>query len=256
MHQHTQSHRAYPSTVQGRIRYILQWLTVIAVILLSTIFPIRSASADYVGTGSVKLSLDPASAPVVLNGYQNGDVVSYILQQAPKLINTGDVKGVVAYGTIYVPPGVKVVNAELVQFSGGVYTAIPAEDIAAAANGCGNRGCRTYAADMGNGKINEVQQDTGIFYSTDAQTALLATPLSIATTGSVPQTQSIHNQWDYNQIVAFGRGTPAALSGNTGRAIHPWWQRWTAVRPIKAPGLGSPVQTPTIPTTTIQPVAC
>ncbi len=119
-------------------------------------FSVPVAQADYVGTGSVQLKLDPASAPVVVNGYQVGDVVSFILQQAPTEIDNGNVKGVVAYGTIYVPPGVVVVDADLVQFSGGVYTPIPAEDIALSPDGCGARGCRTYGTDLANGKINEV----------------------------------------------------------------------------------------------------
>lgn len=112
---------------------IIQALVLVLCALV--VLPPGIAHADYVGTGSVALSLDPASEPVVENGYQVGDEISFILQQAPTELDNGNVNGIVAYGTIYVPAGVEVIGAEFVKLTGGTYTAIPAEDVAAGPDG-------------------------------------------------------------------------------------------------------------------------
>ncbi|RME46928.1 MAG: DUF11 domain-containing protein [Chloroflexi bacterium] len=206
---------------------------------------VRSASADYVGTAVNRIFLDPESISVVADGYDVGDVVSYILETTPR--DTGSTVGAASWATLYVPPGVEVVGAEIVApNSDGTYSAVPAEDVAAIADGCGKRKCAfpttgTYQ----NGKVNEVQQDTGIFYSTDPQTALLTTPLTVETTGSSKKgLQSVYNQWDYNQVLAFGAGdktgnNPLALSGNRGKGNTPVVQIGSTWY-----GTGSPVAGP------------
>ena len=113
------------------------------------------------------------------------------------------------------------IGAELVQEDGdGTYSSIPAKDVAAARDDCGARGCVfPTTGTLQNGLLNEVQQDTGVFYSTDAQTALLGAPLSLSPTGTDVTPQNVYNQWDFNQTTAFGIG--GALSGNAGKGNTP-----------------------------------
>ncbi len=195
------------------------------------------ALADYVGTAVNRIFLDPASAATVANGYQNGDEISFILETTPA--DTGSTVGMAAWTTVYIPPGVEVIGAELAAPNGdGTYSPIAAKDTAAASDDCGNRGCAfPLSGIMQNGQVNEVQQDTGIFYSLDPQTKLLAIPFNVETTGSSKSgNQNIYNEWDYNQILAFGVKTPTALSGNSGTGNTPLVQiggSWV--------GTGSPV---------------
>lgn len=189
----------------------------VVVILLATPFAV---AADYVSTAINRIFIDPASMPIVADGYQVGDEIGFIMETTPKITN-GAVAGAGAWATAYIPAGVEVVGAELVTAnSDGTYSARPAKDIASIQDGCGPRGCSLPTTGVyQNGALAQNQQDTGIFYSADARTALLGAALSISPTGPLVTPQSVWNQWDYDQVVAFG--TSAALSGNGGRGVTP-----------------------------------
>ncbi|MDH4065193.1 MAG: hypothetical protein OEW19_12400, partial [Acidobacteriota bacterium] len=178
--------------------------------------------ADYVGSLVNRIFVDPASLPVIQDGIQNGDEISYILETTPA--DTGSAFGHAAWMTLYVPPGVEVVDAEFVLPAGnGGYDRTPAEDTDDTYDGWGARGRKNYspttgATQLGNGYINEVQQDTGIFFSTDPRTRVLVkTPLSADPTGVA--VQSIYNIWDYDQTLAYG--IAGSLSGNGGTGNSP-----------------------------------
>ena len=189
-----------------------------------------SAQADYVSTAINRIFIDPASVPVLLNGFQKNDEVSFIFETTPE-ITSGATSGVGAWSTVYLPRGAQVIAADLVVASGSGYSTIIARDVAtissfegpaAGTYGCGNRGCSITADAAGttrsdDGGLGLNQQDTGVFFSTDSQTALLATPLSRDPTGS-PVT-NVHNTWDANQIDAFG--IAGSLTGNSGRGTTP-----------------------------------
>ena len=191
------------------------------IFILSFAAPMQRVFADWVGTAVNRVIVDPESLPVITDGYDLGDEVSFILETTPA--DTGSEIGAVAWMLVYMPDGVEVVGAELVSPDGdGTYSAIPAEDASPMSDDCGNRGCKFPTAETPNGDdshINEIQQDTGIFYSTDARNALIPGGISpqIDPTGVVAQT--VYNQWDYDQTLAFGIG--AALSGNDGKGVQP-----------------------------------
>jgi uncharacterized repeat protein (TIGR01451 family) len=170
--------------------------------LLALLFS-NMAAADYVGTAVNRILLDPTSLSVVVDGFQVNDEVSYVLETTPS--DTGSTVGTGAWATAYMPNGVVVVSAELVIPSGGGYIKIPAKDVGPMAEDCGARGCNNWteiAGSFEDAPLGPGQQDTGIFYSTDARTVQLASPLAGTPSGS--GTQSIWNQWDFDQIVAFG----------------------------------------------------
>jgi uncharacterized repeat protein (TIGR01451 family) len=193
----------------------------VGVLLLGAIlgFPVQ---ADYVGSLVNRIFVDPASVPVIQDGIQNGDEISYILETTPA--DTGSDEGHAAWMTVYIPAGVEVIGAELVLPAGnGGYDWIPAEDTDDTYDGWGSRGSKNYsptsgAAQLADGYINEVQQDTGIFFSTDPRTRVLVrTPLGADPTGV--SAQSIFNVWDYDQTLAYG--VAGALSGNGGTGNSP-----------------------------------
>ncbi|TDI38813.1 MAG: DUF11 domain-containing protein [Acidobacteria bacterium] len=180
--------------------------------------------ADYVGSLANRIFVDPASLSVIADGYDDGDVVSFILETTPA--DTGSLSGHAAWMTVYVPPGVEVVGAEYVQPLGdGTYATVGAEDTDDTYDGWGVRGSVGYTPStgttrLGEGFVNEVQQDTGIFYSTNSATALLATALTgLTPTGPQTKPAVVWNNWDYAQLDAFG--TAAALSGNGGNGNTP-----------------------------------
>ncbi len=177
------------------------------------------AMADYLGTISNRPFMDPASIPVIIDGYQVGDQISYISESTPNPAHSP--VGAGAWVSAYLAKGAVVINAEIVSSNpDGTYSAIPMSDISDTADQCGPRGCLfPDTGTLQNGKLNESQQDTGIFYSTDPQTAKLASPLSISPTGPKVKPQNVHNQWDYNQVLAYGTGS--ALSGNGGKGNTP-----------------------------------
>ena len=180
--------------------------------------------ADYVGSLTNRVFVDPASLSVIADGYQNGDVLTLIFETTPA--DTGSDAGHAAWMTFYIPAGVEVVGAEFVQPLGdGSYAAVGAEDTDATYDGYGVRGAVGYvpaagATQLGEGNVNEVQQDTGIFFSADSSTALLAAPLTDLTpTGPQTKPAVVWNLWDHRQLDAFG--TAASLSGNGGNGNTP-----------------------------------
>lgn len=211
------------------------------------------AYTDYVGTLTNRIFIEPASVPVVANGYQNGDVISYIAESTPDA-GTGSINGAGAWNTLFVPPGVVVVGAEIVQPNGdGTYSAIPAPQVAPIKDGCGNRGCAyPTSGNIQNGKLNEGQQDSGIFYSTNSRTQLLSAPLTLDPTGS--GNQEAWNLWDAEQVRAFGgkaqltAGGPinGAISDNGGQGNTPVVDASLAggTNPLTWAGTGSPVAGP------------
>jgi uncharacterized repeat protein (TIGR01451 family) len=180
------------------------------------------ARGDYVGSLVNRIFVDPVSVPVIQDGIQNGDEISYILETTPA--DTGSNFGHAAWMTVYIPAGAEVIGAEFVLPAGnGGYDPIPAEDTDDTYDGWGARGRKGYspttgATQLGNGYVNEVQQDSGIFFSTDPRTRVLVkTPIFADPTG-VPG-QDIYNIWDYDQTLAYG--VRAALSGNGGTGNSP-----------------------------------
>ena len=87
------------------------------------------AQADHVPTAINRAFIDPASLPVVVDGYQGGDEVSFIFETTPE-ITGGATSGVGAWSTVYLPRGARVFAAERLVDSGGVYVTIPARDLA------------------------------------------------------------------------------------------------------------------------------
>lgn len=201
--------------------------------------------ADYTGSLTNRIFLDPATIPAIIDGYQNGDEVAYILETPPR--DTGSTNGVAAWMTLYVPAGVEVIGASfVVQAIDGSWVDIPAEDGDTTYLDCGTRNCNRFDFTSGafridDGGIHEVNHDSGIFYSTDSRTANNVTEILPAVTPTGPQTKPavVFNQWDYDQVKAFGMNklggvnTPA-LSGNSGRGNTPVFSTdsgatWTGV---------------------------
>jgi uncharacterized repeat protein (TIGR01451 family) len=206
------------------------WRRVALAFALAACLPVP-VIADYVGSLVNRIFLDPASIPQVVDGYDNGDVVSFILETTPA--DTGSDNGHAAWMSVYVPPGAEVLGAEFVlPASNGGYDVIPAEDTDDTYDGWGSRGARGYspttgATQLAPGYVNEVQQDTGIFYSTDIRTQLVVdgvdddcdgTPDLLDPTGG-PPAQIIYNRFDWDHTLGFGVG--GATSGNGGQGNTP-----------------------------------
>ncbi|NNM13817.1 MAG: hypothetical protein HKO58_05805, partial [Gammaproteobacteria bacterium] len=197
-------------------------------ILLGFLLTGYFAYTDYVGTLTNRIFLDPESIPVVSDGYQVGDVISYIAESTPDP-GSGSTVGAGAWNTLYIPPGVEVVGTEIVGPDGdGTYSAIAAPQVAPIKNGCGGRGCAfPITGTIQNGRLNENQQDSGIFYSTNPRTQLLSAPLEVQPTGV--GNQEAWNLWDAQQVRAYGgqaqltAGGPVngAISANGGKGNTP-----------------------------------
>ncbi len=197
-----------------RRRALLAW----GIAWLVPLILVSGARADYVGSLTNRIFLDPDSLPVLLDGMQAGDEISYILETTPA--DTGSVNGHAAWMTLYVPAGVEVIGAEVVKpIGGGRYSTVQAEDTDVAYNGWGIRGARGFAAPLAEGYLNEVQQDTGIFFSTDPRTQIVVGGLGPLSPTGINTNQLAGNLWDFDQTVAFGEGT--ALSGNQGKGSTP-----------------------------------
>lgn len=217
-----------------------------AAIALALLAAAGLAHADYVSTAVNRIFIDPASLPVVADGYQNGDEVSFVFETTPQ-ITKGAANGAAAWSIVYLPAGVEVIAAQLVSANpDGTFSMVPAKDVAPISNGCGKRGCAitddlTDPDRYTDGPLAQNQQDSGIFYSTDPRTLLLAAPVAISPAGPLITPQNIYNQWDIDQIVAFGTKTPAALSGNGGKGTTPVVSYGTNAPWV---GTGSPVAGP------------
>nr|WP_067295371.1 SdrD B-like domain-containing protein [Marinobacterium profundum] len=178
------------------------------------------AQADYLGTGTTRVFIDPDSLPAIIDGYQVGDIVSIIAETTPDP-NSGSTVGAGAWNTQYVPDGAEIVGAAIVVANpDGTYSSTPVTDVSEIARGCGPRGCKyPVTGSFQNGTVGHSQQDTGIFYSTDPRTRQLATPYRVSPTGSNVTPQDAWNEWDYWQVLAYGTGD--ALTGNGGQGNTP-----------------------------------
>lgn len=206
-------------------------------------------------------------------GFQVGDVMTYIIQFTP--VRNGANTGVAGYITDYIPPGTEVVGASFVQKDGsGNFSNIAPALPGGIDSGWGNRGQKTFLATSPfgtnaydptgrcalaapaftnncNARLTELHADTGIFYSTDARTAVfpaLPTRVQQSTNGYniaptaanqlnpiIGQAQATtHNLWDANQTNAFGStqagidalATPKSTvlsAGNAGTGATPYF---------------------------------
>ena len=171
-------------------------------------------------------------------GIQVGDVLSYIIQFAP-VANNATV-GVAGYITDYLPPGVEVVGASIVnKDASGNYVEIAPSLPGGIDTGWG-RGSNNFLAPFNTnaydptglcaaggftnnceGRLTELHADTGIFFSTDPRTAVFpALPTRIAQEVNgynvsptaegqlnpiIGQTNATtHNLWDASMTNAFG----------------------------------------------------
>ena len=230
-------------TSQQRPRISGLRLSAIGVLAAGTLLlgQARLAFADYLGTSPAQVVVDPKDiAAVLADGLQTGDQFRLIGAVTPG--NTGSNSAQSGWNTFYTIPGMRVTRVEIVDNAGGGnYVTIPAKDTDAAYNGWGSRGNKNYTAATADGQvrlddgfINQVQQDSGIFYSTDPRTKYVpgasappapGTPPSYGTvnvTGGLqilPKPVAVHNIWDRDQASAFGATT--ALSGNGGTGDTP-----------------------------------
>ena len=186
-------------------------------------------------------------------GFQVGDTISYIVQFSP--VANGATVGAAGYITDYIPPGMQVVGAAIVQQSGSGGFSNIAPDLPGTTDRGWGGGANTFAAPFAtaayanifggtnqcsanaltnncNGSIAQVYADTGIFFSTDSRTTVfpaLPTRIAQGTNGYVinptaanqlngiigQTTATTHNLWDAQQTNAFGT---TALPGATPNA--------------------------------------
>ncbi len=166
----------------------------LGVLVASFVFLLAAASgwADYVGSLTNRIFLDPATIPDIIDGYQNGDEIAYILETTPR--DTGSTNGVAAWMTLYIPAGVEVIGASFVtQAIDGSWVDIDAEDGDDTYLDCGSRNCDRFdfvdgAFEIDDGSINGCNHDSGIFYSTDSRTANTVTEVLPAVSPTGPQT--------------------------------------------------------------------
>lgn len=209
-----------------------------------------------------------------------GDVIS-VIADFP-VITDGTLDGPGGYATIYVPPGTEVVGAHITDASGTPVDARPARASTGSgvSKGWGPKGQQTFDVTTNGWNPSDTAQcqaagysiadcnaglayiygDTGIFYSTRADTALFADGAQIATLengylvnptngtpwGSVGGTGTarVHNKWDAVQVNAFGSGGTIDPNGFTaaeetsitgGRGATPF----RAGSPVAGPNSGS-----------------
>lgn len=179
-----------------------------------------AAMADYLATQNIRLF--PQDYDDLLNGVDVGDTFDIVVETTP--LSTGKNFGHAAWSTMYIPAGLTVIDAfYAVPQPNGIYVESAAEPTDETYNNCGKRGCKNYTPTtgtvrLGNGFVNEVQQDTGLFYSTDTRTALVKAGFGTVNPTGVGANQA-YNEWDYDQVKAFGEG--GALAGNGGQGNTP-----------------------------------
>jgi uncharacterized repeat protein (TIGR01451 family) len=180
-------------------------------------------------------------------GFQVGDILTYIIQFTP--VANGATVGVHGYITDYIPPGVEVVGADIVQKIGDSYSPVSPSLPGGIDTGWDGRGQNTYLSPFNtssydttglcaafgynancNGRLTEVYADTGIFFSTDPRTSVFPTlPTRIVQglngynisptaenklNGIIGQSNgTTHNLWDADQTNAFGTKDQATVNG-------------------------------------------
>ena len=192
------------------------------------------AHADYLGTKTIRMFVDPADLSVIQDGLQTADQFRLIAEVTPG--DTGSNSAQSGWNTFYTVPGMLVAGVAIIDIVNGNYVKVNAKDTDAAYDGWGIRGAKNYSktnAHLGEGRVNEVQQDSGIFYSTDPRTRYVpgtgsppapgtATYGTVQSTGNLKilnQPVPVHNMWDRDQVLGFG--TKTAVSGNAGTGNTP-----------------------------------
>lgn len=238
----------------------------------------QTQTTKFLAPESVQLLLDRAGSGSP--GFQVGDIVSYIVQFTP--VANGAVHGAAGYITDYLPPNTEVVGAAIVAASGGDFVNVAPALPGPIDNGWGN-GQNDYLApfntpafdstglcvtagktDNCNGSLAQVYADTGIFFSTDARTAVFPSPptrIQQGTNGyyvnptAVGQLDDIvgnpsgiattHNLWDAAMTNAFGSGGLPAGSPRSSQPILSSSGRggipFGAGSPVAGPDTGFPL---------------
>src|SRR3982751_2995539 len=123
-------------------------LSISAFVAVSFLLAPLAARADYVGSLTNRIFIDPPTLSAVADGFDNGDEFAYILETTPR--DTGSDVGMAAWATVYIPPGVEVIGASFVQpAGGGLFTTKNAETADLSYSGCGKRGCKAYVPTTG-----------------------------------------------------------------------------------------------------------
>lgn len=203
------THKQFSRLAQSTITSIVALFALLVAVGYSI-----SVRADYLGTENLRIF--PIPLDDILDGYQVNDRIQFVIEVTPR--DTGSTEGNGAWSTFYVPPGAVVVDAKYVTVSGsGAYVTSAAEDVDETYNGWGVRGAAGYGAGLGEGFVNKVQEGTGLFYSTDPRTRQQFTLGTVTGTGVA--TSNVYNEWDRDQVRAFGQN--GALSGNGGKGNTP-----------------------------------
>ena len=111
------------------------------------------AFADYLGTKTIRMFVDPADLPVIANGLQAGDQFRLIGEVTPG--DTGSDSAQSGWNTFYVVPGMLVSGVAIMDKVGSNYVVINAKDTDAAYEGWGTRGSAGYSPAAG---VNRLQR--------------------------------------------------------------------------------------------------
>ncbi len=245
------------------------------------------AHGAWLGGGSIDVT-DATQAQIIANveageqAVQNGDIIE-VMADFPVIV-AGTIDGPGGYATMYVPNGVEVVGAFITDAAGNPVDARPARSSSGSgiSKGWGPKGqlifdvsangwqpsssanCTAagYSVAECNSGMAYIYGDTGVFYSTRADTALFANGSDRATLengylvdpsngtpwGSVGGTGTarVHNKWDAVHVNAFGSGGSIFSNGFTAAeetAINPAGRGSTPFMsgsPVAGPQSGSP----------------
>jgi hypothetical protein len=169
-------------------------------------------------------------------GLRVGDILTYVIESVPA--PNGASLGSAGYITDYIPPGLEVVGAAIVdripdpsKIGGYDYVSESAPMPGQMEDGYGRCGSNYAATDpptagtLSDGVVAHVTQDTGIFYSTDSRTQRIVTPYDVTgpTASKLAPGQAaflVYNDWDYEQfdgLVQNGNSliNGASANGNT-----------------------------------------
>lgn len=170
-------------------------------------------------------------------GLRVGDVLTYVIESVPA--PNGASLGSAGYITDYIPPGLEVVGAAIVdripdpsKIGGYDYISESAPLPGQMEDGFGRRGSN-YAATapppagtLSDGVIAHVTQDTGIFYSTDSRTQRIATPYDVTgpTASKLAPGQAaflVYNDWDYQQFDGLVQNGNSLINGSSDKGNTP-----------------------------------
>ncbi len=174
-----------------------------------------------------------------------GDIIlfKFAFSPVPDKIN----RGLQGYLTEYLPPNTQVVGVRLTDLDGNT---IEPRYPGVAIDGCiGGSVCNTFTSlpcsstgtcSFSTGSIAQLHGDTGVFFSNDARVARTPSNVFITTNNGItmsPQPASIapgivallgdttgpyfaHNQWDWDQIRAYGTANATANTGGDGNTPY------------------------------------